>query len=372
MGLQYGAFGFNDNLSFCIDAGNIKSFPNLGYYIQNITNSTTNGLLANTTAWSYNSNGSLSFNGSTDYAIFPVDDGFNFGTGDFTIEMFIYLKSTSDSIIILQNDAVTASTNTKWWLGFQSNTIRFGRHATSDTAYASWTPVTNTWYHLAVTRISGIIAFYINGTALSVTNASVFSGVNFTQNGLCLGAGSQGSQTFPLSSPEKAQKFGLPAGSYYFKGGSMSSAILMEYQPNYIDEYPYVCVFRSVYNSTATTNLLGNLIPMKGFLVQRDTLDQRAAVYFNTATTYTQTSGITADTGYAYRKVMLGYGGGHGIYNTNQNVCSWSVSTGAIGAGYNGSTCGSFPNGLLWGTGTAGATYANMSGTWSHWVYWTD
>lgn len=371
MGTQYGSFGFNDNLSFCVDAGSPKSFSNVGPIIQDVLNTSNTGIFVNSAKWSTFNNGSIYFNGTSDFSLFPTSNNFDFGTGDFTIELFVSFKSVSDSVIILQNDGISASTNTKWWLGYTANTLRFGRHSTSDAAYASLTPVVDTWYHMAVTRISGTISMYVNGIALSVTNPTVFSGVNFTQAGLSLGAGSQGSQTFPLSSPEKAQAFGLPAGSYYFKSGVMSSALLMEFQPNYIDNLPFVCVFRSPYNSTATTNLLGNSIPMKGFLVQRDTLDYRGAVYWNTATTYIQTSGITADSGYAYRKVMLGYGGGHGIYNTNQNVCSWGASTGAIGAGYNGATCGSFPNGLLWGTGTAGAAYANMSGTWSHWVYWT-
>ena len=36
-------------------------------------------------------------------------------------------------------------------------------------------------------------------------------------------------------------------------------------------------------------------------------------------------------------KVMLGGGGAHGIYNTNQNACSWGSANGAIGAGFDGS-----------------------------------
>jgi hypothetical protein len=180
----------------------------------------------------------------------------------------------------------------------------------------------------------------------------------------------------PLSSPVQAQSLGLAAGSYYFKSGSMSSAQLFEYQPNYYESKPFCCVFRSPYASTATTNRLDLSIPMAGLLVQRDALDLRGAVYWSTPITYTTTSGnTTADSGTGYnssnaRKVMLGNGGGHGLYNTSQNVCNWGDSNGSIGAGYNGS-CGSFPNGLIWSTGTPGsAYYANTSGTWSHWVTW--
>jgi len=370
MGLQYGAFGFNDNLSFCFDPANPKSISTAGTSIADIMG-VGNGTMVNTCNWAPNNNGCLICDGSTGFTTFPSHNNFDFGTGDFTIELFVYLTSTSDISIFCQNDIPTASTTDKWWLGYSSNTLRFGRHASTDSAYASWTPSTHTWYHVAVTRISGIIALYVNGTPLSVTNSTIFNNVSLSQNGFSVGAGSLGSYLLPFTSPEQAQTYGALAGTFYFKSSGMSVPLSMEFQPRYIDGYPYVCVFRSPYNSTATTNLLGNLIPMKGLLVQRDTLDYRAAVYWNNASTYSQTSGNTADSGYAYRKVMLGYGGGHGIYNTSQNVCSWSDSTGAIGAGYNGSSCGSYPNGLLWGTGVSGATYANLSGTWSHWVYWT-
>lgn len=180
----------------------------------------------------------------------------------------------------------------------------------------------------------------------------------------------------PLSSPQEAQSLGLTSGSYYFKSGSMTTSQLLEYQSNYYEGRSWVCVFRSPYASTATTNKLDLNIPMGGLLVQRDALDIRAAVYYSTAITYNTIGNASprdnADSGYSPRRVMLGYGGGHGIYNTSQNLCSWGDSAGAIGAGWNGSTCGTFPNGLIWGTGQNGTpTYTNLSGTWSHWVYWS-
>ena len=181
-----------------------------------------------------------------------------------------------------------------------------------------------------------------------------------------------GTASKPYGSPVQAVSFGATAGTYYFQFGSMSSAIQLEFQPNYIDGKPYVCVFRSPEQGTATTNRIDLSIPMRGLLVQRDTLDIRASVYWNTQTVYNTTGGINADTGYAYRHVMLGFAGGHGIFNSSQNSCSWSDSVGAVGAGYTGATgCGSFPNNLIWGTGQSGqAAYTNLSGTWSHWVYW--
>ena len=183
-----------------------------------------------------------------------------------------------------------------------------------------------------------------------------------------------GTLTKPFASPVQAMVMGATSGSsYYFKYGSMSSAVQLEFQNNYYENKPFCCVFRSPYAATATTNQLNLNIPMKGLLVQRDSLDIRAAVYWSTPIVYNSLSGTgnnTADSGYPYRRVLLGGPGAHGIYNNTQQSCNWGDSVGAVGAGYNGS-CGTFPNGLIWGTGQSGTPiYTNLSGTWSHWIFW--
>lgn len=178
----------------------------------------------------------------------------------------------------------------------------------------------------------------------------------------------------PFSSPSEARMLGYTSGDYYFKSGSMSSPQLLEFQRNYYENKGWVCVFRSPYRSTATTNKIDLSIPMGGLLVQRDALDLRSAVYWSTPITYNTVGGSgnnTSDYGYSPRRVILGNSGGHGIFATNQVQCNWATATGAIGAGWDGTTCGSFPNDLVWGTGRSDtATYDNRSGIWSHWITW--
>lgn len=89
---------------------------------------------------------------------------------------------------------------------------------------------------------------------------------------------------------------------------------------------------------------------------------------FNQRNTETTT---TIGTRVGYR-VFFGYAGGHGIYTTGQTPCSWGSSTNAIGAGFNGSNCGSFPDNLYMGTGTSGNTYGGRGGVWSFWFRWLD
>lgn len=189
-------------------------------------------------------------------------------------------------------------------------------------------------------------------------------------------AGVDGSVTSPFGSPVQAFSNGAQSGrTYFFRFGGMAVAQELEFQANYFDSRPWVRVFTSSYSGTATVNRLDLSIPMAGLLVQRDTLDIRAAVYWSTPITYNSVGGVgnnSADSGYSPRRVILGFAGGHGIYNTAQQQCNWGDSSGAVGAGWDGGTCGSFPNGLIWGTGQGGTpVYANRSGTWSHWVTWT-
>lgn len=181
---------------------------------------------------------------------------------------------------------------------------------------------------------------------------------------------------FPLSSPTEAFSLEISSGSYWFKSASMPTAIQMMYQPNYYDNSSFVRVFSSPYGSAATINFIGQGIQFTKILVQRSSADFRGAVTFGSEQSYNTTTGITGSSGVnnfgqtAGTKVMLGGPGQHGIYNTSQASCNWSNSTGAIGAGFDGGTCGTFPNALRWGTGTSGASYGNRSGTWEHWLSW--
>jgi hypothetical protein len=183
----------------------------------------------------------------------------------------------------------------------------------------------------------------------------------------------KGTISNPFNSPQQASSFGYPDGNYYFMSASMSAPRLLEFKNNYYENKPWVCVFKDL-NNVAIVNEIDLSIKMAGLLVERHILDIRAAVYWSNPILYNSVDGSgnnTADSGYSPRRVILGFGGGHGIYNTNQTRCNWGNSAGAVGAGWNGVTCGSFPNGLVWGTGQSGsAVYTNQDGNWSHWIYW--
>jgi hypothetical protein len=182
---------------------------------------------------------------------------------------------------------------------------------------------------------------------------------------------------FQLSDFDKLNK---PAGNYYFgyPNGAVEptpSTFLMNYSGANFNGtgYGWALGFQSPYGGTATVNFLNNSLSTTQIMVRRsdnafwETAGITGYFQFNTRN---DTNTMTNGTRSGYR-VYLGYAGGHGIYNTVQGICSWGDSAGAIGSGWSGSTCGSFPNDLKWGTGQSGdATYANLSGTWQIWIRW--
>jgi hypothetical protein len=395
-----------DGLILCLDAANRASYSSVGTAWNDFSNRGNNGTLTNGVGYTgpYNANGgSLIFDGSDDY----VNCGNpSMSVGKITVNAWV--KLTAGSIF---QHIVDSASNT-WHLAFLSDNRPYFYNGV-DNSYSAPILSIGVWYMLTGIQDT-TLDIYVNG----ILGSSIASNTNITTNNINIGrwqagGGRQfngnisqvsiynraltpaevfqnynatksrfnfdqinfGSLNNPLPSPVFAQNNNFPAGSYYFRSGSMSSPLLLEYQPSYYESKPFCCVFRSPYRSTATTNRIDLNIPMGGLLVQRDTLDLRAAVYWSTPITYNSVGGSgnnTADSGYSPRRVMLGGSGGHGIFATFQNQCSWGAATGAIGAGWDGGTCGSFPNDLVWGTGRSDtATYENRCGIWSHWITWS-
>ena len=112
-------------------------------------------------------NGSASFNGSTQYLYVPgTNSQFAFGTGDFTVEMWIYQKARSATSALLYDSRPAGTGSTASHLAISVGPAgEFGAGA--------GTISLNTWYHIAVCRSGGILNFYVNGV-------QVYSGPNTT------------------------------------------------------------------------------------------------------------------------------------------------------------------------------------------------
>lgn len=129
------------------------------------------------------------FDGTGDYLTVPSSTNLAFGTGDFTIECWVYFNSTTGTFVpFAQSDAIGASTNNKWFFALGSNTLRLQTHSSGGfTCTTPFNPAVGTWYHVAAVRSSGTILLFINGASGTVTTTGTPSGYDLGQNGVTIG-----------------------------------------------------------------------------------------------------------------------------------------------------------------------------------------
>jgi len=154
------------------------------------TNTTYSITGSGTSAWTFSPSGSILFNGTSQY-LSLASTPFVFGTGDFTVEAWIYptafRSGTTPTSIVLDNwvSGPSGSYTTGAWT--------FGAGATGQVAFTYATSSTtttvisatgavslNVWAHIAAVCNSGTITIYVNGAALATGAATVSLGVTGT------------------------------------------------------------------------------------------------------------------------------------------------------------------------------------------------
>ena len=141
--------------------------------------------------------GSGYFDGSGDYLTVPNSSALQLGSGDFTIEMWTNFSSLAANNGLLYY-ASTYDSQFSYGLQWASNALYFWYSTSGGAASylsASWTPVTNAWYHVAVCRSGSSLYFFINGTQIGSTQTLSVTLYNTSANMLIGGqlGGSSGS-----------------------------------------------------------------------------------------------------------------------------------------------------------------------------------
>jgi hypothetical protein len=118
--------------------------------------------------------GSAYFNGSTDYLTAPSSAAFAFGTGDFTVEAWVYITSISASRGIFDS---RTSGNEAAGFTFYTDTSGFLNIRNDATiAVASKAIIVNSWNHCAVTRSGTSLTIWLNGISVAAaSNSTNFS-----------------------------------------------------------------------------------------------------------------------------------------------------------------------------------------------------
>lgn len=138
-----------------------------------------NGLTQQSTVKKFD--GALDFGGNTPKQFIEINDhnDFNFGSGDFTIEGWIYPRQTSSGKDVIGQRDASATSDSSWLIWQNGNTIQLYLADDDGTGWEHYCTSpsisTNTWHHFAAVRNGSNIVVYIDGTAGTAVNIGTFS-----------------------------------------------------------------------------------------------------------------------------------------------------------------------------------------------------
>ena len=118
---------------------------------------------------------SLLFDGSGDYLSLPQGTDWAFGTGDFTIDLWLRLTANVDPVQFIGcQQAYVAS---DWLVSRYSGTL--GMNLAVGQLRTAITPAMDTWYHLAATRAGGLLRIFVDGQKRAEQTESGSWGCNY-------------------------------------------------------------------------------------------------------------------------------------------------------------------------------------------------
>lgn len=110
--------------------------------------------------------GSLLLDGTGDYLYYADHADWEMGSGEWTVDFWMRFSNTTGYQYFLYHGA-TSDEGISWYFFNNLLTLNISTGAGSDWEFAktvSWTPSTDTWYHLAFVRTSNTLKIFVNGT----------------------------------------------------------------------------------------------------------------------------------------------------------------------------------------------------------------
>ena len=194
-----------NNLVLWYDGGNILSNPGSGsiWYPLSPASSSLTASLNNGAAFTSSNGGAVNFDGTNDYGQTTSSVAFDFGTGDFSFEVWVNVIGNSaanndgNRSATLISTIPNTGTITGWNFLLRGDTTNTGtqllteiqRNGTGEyVRYILPSALTkNTLYQVGMTKASGVTKFFLNGTAYDADADITASAVNSNNNVMNIG-----------------------------------------------------------------------------------------------------------------------------------------------------------------------------------------
>jgi hypothetical protein len=136
--------------------------------------------------------GSISFDGNGDYLTIPSSSDFAFGTGDFTVEAWVYPTGTTGYKAIFSTRSAVITTPSSFIVGLNTGNTSAFWYANGFLLVNARNISLGTWAHVAVSRQGTTLRLFIDGVLVS----SAFNNDNLTSTLGTVGANADGSEPF--------------------------------------------------------------------------------------------------------------------------------------------------------------------------------
>lgn len=144
-------------------------------------------------------NQSAVFDGTGDYLTVPNNTAFDFGSGDFTIECFVYLAGARDTGIINKGSWPSATSSFMLYYGGSGELAMYmssnGSSWDIGPVLLNSSPTTATWHHAAVARQGTAIRAFFNGV-LAGSSATSSAALHSNTKAVYIGSGDAGGHGF--------------------------------------------------------------------------------------------------------------------------------------------------------------------------------
>jgi hypothetical protein len=175
------------------------NFTNAGIFDQTAKTvlETVGDAKVSTSVYKYGT-GSMYFDGTGDYLKVPSAQfqNFAFGTGDFTIECWLYQIAFSSDMVIAASFSSWAAT-VNFYFGTRAGTpnilIFRGGNGIPITLNGNTGITTSTWTHVAVCRAAGVTRMFVGGVAQANTHTGS-NNISATTQSIGIGAANDGTE----------------------------------------------------------------------------------------------------------------------------------------------------------------------------------